>query len=221
MSYIDSSRIARRGFIARLSGAAVGFTTLVGSHLGAESLSGAESSTSPDGWIDRLTGMDRVVFHAHQKLLPALVGARNVLRNGLEAYGLPEAANSVAVATHGPAIAGLFRDEIWERYALGQRYKITDAGTGAPAAKNPFLSPQDGVPSDAVVPDLLNRGVVFVVCNVAVNNLARRVVQVGGDVDAVHQELVAGLVPGVLVVPDLFVAISHAQKKGVSYIFVD
>jgi intracellular sulfur oxidation DsrE/DsrF family protein len=221
MSYIDSSRIARRGFIARLSGVALGFTTLAGSRLSAESLTGPKSSTSPDAWIDRLTGIDRVVFHAHQQLMPALVGARNVLSNGRAAYGVPEIANSVAVAAHGPAIGGLFRDEIWQRYALGARYKINDTGTGSPATKNPFLSPQDGAPSDAVVPDLLNRGVVFVVCNVAMRNLARKVVQVGGDEDTVHQELVAGLVPGVSVVPDLFVAISHAQKKGVSYIFVD
>ena len=33
--------------------------------------------------------------------------------------------------------------------------------------------------------------------------------------------LLAGLVPGAIVVPNVYIGMSHAQKKGVSYIFVD
>ena len=40
-----------------------------------------------------------------------------------------------------------------------------------------------------------------------------------GNLD--NKELVAGILPGVIVVPDLFVAMSHAQKRGLSYIFID
>lgn len=221
-SFDDSSRVARRGFLARLSAAAAALTlTAAPSGLRAASSAGPMRQGDPDAWIARLTGRDRLLFHAHQQLMPALMGARNVLANGRDAYGVPEAENSVAVATHGPAIGGLFRNEIWERFTLGERYKIEDPKTRAPATRNPFLAPQDGWPSDAVVPDLMQRGVLFVVCNVAVRNLSRRIVREGEGAEALHKELVAGLVPGVVVVPDLFVAMSRAQKKGVSYIFID
>jgi intracellular sulfur oxidation DsrE/DsrF family protein len=221
----DSASFPRRGFLARLSAAAAGLTALaaVPDRLRAAPAPPARdvSPDGPDAWIDRLTGKDRVVLHAHQHLLPAVVGARNLLTNGRDAYGIPEREHSVAVATHGPAIAGMFRNEIWQQFTLGERYKLTDPKTGAPVTTNPFLAPQDGAPDDAVVPALMQRGVLFVVCNVAVRNLSRRIVREGESPEALHKELVAGLLPGVIVVPDLFVAISHAQKRGVSYIFID
>jgi len=221
MSYTDSSRVARRGFLARLSAAAAGLTALSAtrSQLHAESLELSRNSGDPDAWIDRLTGKHRVLFHAHKEFMPGLGAARNVLTNGREAYGIPEATNSVAVATHGPAIGGLLRDELWQQFKLGELYKINDGKTGAPATRNVFLAPQDGFPPDAVVPDLMKRGVVFVVCNVAVRNLSKRLVREGEDVNELHKEMLNGLVPGAVVVPDLFVSMSHAQKKGVSYIF--
>ena len=43
----------------------------------------------------------------------------------------------------------------------------------------------------------------------------------GQPAQPVHDALLAGLVPGVTVVPNLFVAISHAQKRGLGYLFID
>ncbi|HUQ81634.1 MAG TPA: hypothetical protein VM076_10870 [Gemmatimonadaceae bacterium] len=221
MSHNDSPRVARRGFLARISASAASLTVFAGtprlrSELSALSL----GASDPDAWIGRLRGTDRVMFHAHERLLPAVVGARNILENGRNAYGVAESDNAIAVATHGPAIGGLLRDDVWQKFALGELYKVTDPSTGAPAVRNLFLAPQDGAPADATVPALMDRGVVFVVCNVAIRNLSKRVAR-GADPDAIHHELLSGLVQGAVVVPDLFVAISHAQKKGVSYIFID
>jgi intracellular sulfur oxidation DsrE/DsrF family protein len=211
------SRVPRRGFLARLSAVAAGLTSLTAapSALRAATTSAPEIQGGPDAWIDRLKGQDRLLFHAHQQLMPAIVGARNVLANGRESQ------NSIAIGAHGPAISGLFRDEIWQQFTLGERYKINDPKTNAPATKNPFLAAQPDWPGDATVPTLMERGVLFVVCNVAVRNLSRRIEREGEKAEALHKELVAGLVPGVVVVPDLFVAMSHAQKRGVSYIFID
>jgi intracellular sulfur oxidation DsrE/DsrF family protein len=176
--------------------------------------------TDPDAWIDRMRGTDRLVFHAHQRLLPAIVGARNVLFNAQESWAVAEADNSIAIATHGPAIGGLFRDEVWERFRLGEVYAVTDEATGRPAVRNPFLTAPTNAPADATVPALMERGVQFLVCNVAIRNLARRIAGYD-DADAMHVKLLAGVLSGAVVVPDLFVAISHAQRRGLSYIYVD
>jgi intracellular sulfur oxidation DsrE/DsrF family protein len=223
MSSPHTSPLARRGFLARLSGVAAG-ATLLAIPRRLRAAAPPEPAASPDGpdaWIGRLTGKDRVMLHAHRDLLPAVVGARNLLVDAREGYGIPERENSIAVATHGPAIGGMFRNEVWQQFTLGEHYKLTDPKTGAPVTSNPFLAPQDGAPDDAVVPALMQRGVLFLVCNVAVRNLSRRIARAGDTPDALHKELVAGLLPGVIVVPDLFVAMSHAQRRGVSYIFID
>jgi len=221
MSYNDSPRVARRGFLARLSASAAGLTVFSGApRLRSELSSLSLGAADPDAWIGRLRGTDRLLLHAHEHLLPAIVGARNILENGRNAYGVGETDNAVAVATHGPAIGGLLRDDVWRKFALGELYKMTDAATGAPLVRNPFFESQDGAPADATVQALMDRGVLFLVCNVAVRNLSRRIAK-SADPDAIHHELLSGLVRGAIVVPDLYIAMSRAQKKGVSYIFID
>ncbi|HJR43280.1 MAG TPA: hypothetical protein VJ812_14400 [Gemmatimonadaceae bacterium] len=225
----DHSPLPRRGFLGRLSAAAAGFTTLLATPAplraiessSTRSPGGSGDAANPDGWLDRLNGRDRMLLHAHRELQPALYAAWNILTNGRQAYGVPEQENSVVVASHGPAIGGMFTDDIWRKFTLGERYKMNDPATGSPYTKNPFLRPLGGMPPDATVPDLMKRNVTFIVCNVAVRNLSRRIVGQGEGTEALHEELVAGLLPGMVVVPDLFVAISHAQKKGIGYIFID
>lgn len=221
-----SSSLPRRGFLGRLSAAAAGFTTLLAAPAAlrassADSLGAPTDDADPDGWISRLNGRDRVLLHAHHHLGPAIYGAWNILNSARQAYGVPEQQNSVAIASHGAAISGMFTDEIWQKFTLGERYKMNDPASGAPYTRNPFLGPQENMPPDATVPDLMKRNVTFIVCNIAVRNLSRRILGKSEGAEPVHQELVAGLLPGIVVVPDLFVAMSHAQKKGVGYLFID
>jgi intracellular sulfur oxidation DsrE/DsrF family protein len=161
------------------------------------------------------------MIHVHQHFMTALVDARTMLANARDAYSVPESQFSLAVVTHGAAIQGLLIDDVWQSFALGAYYKVNDPRTGAPATRNIFLAPQDGEPTDAAVPDLQKRGVTFVVCNVALRNLSRRIARDGNTPEAVYQRLANGLVPGVFLVPDVFVSMQRAQKRGVAYIFTD
>jgi intracellular sulfur oxidation DsrE/DsrF family protein len=219
------SPLARRGFLFRLSQATAAVSALVANPARlAATTSTPELSEGADHdtWIGRLRGEHKVMIHAHQHVMTALVDARTMLANAREAYGVPESQFSLAVVTHGPAIQGFFRDELWEKRALGAYYKLTDPKTGAPATRNIYLTPQDGEPADAAVTELVKRGVTFVVCNVALKTLAKRQAAAsGGNADAIYDELAAGIVPGVFVVPDVFVSIQRAQKRGVGYIFTD
>jgi intracellular sulfur oxidation DsrE/DsrF family protein len=182
----------------------------------------ASLAADPDAWIARLKGQQKVMIHTHQYFSTALVDARNMLANARDKYGVPESENSIAVITHGPAIQGLFRDDVWQKLALGEFYKVNDPKTAAPATRNIYLTSQDGEPPDAAVLDLMKRGVTFVVCNVAVINLAKRLGQARNLApEPLHDELAAGLVEGAVLVPDVFVAMQRAQKRGVAYIFTD
>jgi intracellular sulfur oxidation DsrE/DsrF family protein len=218
-----SSSVPRRGFLFRLSQAAAGAAALLAdpARLAAAGPAGVRPAPDVDGWIDRLTGREKVMIHAHQYFMTALVDARTMMANARDAYGVPEGQYSVAVIVHGPAIQGLFRDEVWQRLALGEFYRVTDPKTGAPATRNIFLDPQDGEPPDAAVSVLMKRGVPFVVCNVALKNLSKRLQRQGVTPETLHQELAAGLVPGAFLVPDVFVSMQRAQKLGVAYVFTD
>jgi intracellular sulfur oxidation DsrE/DsrF family protein len=223
MSHSNSPPVARRGFLARLSQATAALTAMLvdPSRLEAASaFAGPSNPADPDAWIARLKGQQKVIIHAHQYFMTALVDARNMLANARDSYGVPEAQQSIAVVTHGPAIQGLFRDALWEKMALGAFYKVNDPKTGAPATRNIYLTPQDGEPPDAAVSDLMKRGVTFVVCNVALRNLSKKLSPAGSP-DALHDELAAGLIDGAFLVPDVFVSMQRAQKRGVAYVFTD
>jgi intracellular sulfur oxidation DsrE/DsrF family protein len=223
MSHSFSPPVARRGFLSRLSQATAALTALLvdPSRLEAASAFAAPSSPAdPDAWIDRLKGQQKVIIHVHQYFMTALVDARNMLANARDMYGVPETQHSIAVVTHGVAIQGLFRDALWEKLALGAFYKVNDPKTGAPATRNIYLTPQDGEPPDAAVSDLMKRGVTFVVCNVALRNLSKKLSPAGSP-DALHDELAAGLIEGAFLVPDVFVSMERAQRRGVSYLFTD
>jgi intracellular sulfur oxidation DsrE/DsrF family protein len=223
MSPSYSSPVARRGFLSRLSQATAALTALLVDPTRLEAASafaGPSSPADPDAWIDRLKGQQKEIIHVHQYFMTALVDARNMLANARDMYGVPESQHSIAVVTHGPAIQGLFRDALWDKLALGAFYKVNDPKTGAPATRNIYLTPQDGEPPDAAVSDLMKRGVTFVVCNVALRNLSKKLSPAGSP-DALHDELAAGLVDGAFLVPDVFVSMARAQKRGVAYIFTD
>jgi intracellular sulfur oxidation DsrE/DsrF family protein len=224
MSHVPSLPVPRRGFLFRLSQAAAGLTALFAGTAQAEGASRSialVAADDPDVWMNRLTGEQKVMIHVHQYFMTGLVDARTMLANARDMYGVTEGQYSLAVITHGAAVQGLFRDEVWQRLALGAFYKINDPKTGAPATRNIYLNSQDGEPPDAAVMDLIKRGVTFVVCNVALRNLSKRLAREASTPDAVYTELAAGLVPGAFLVPDVFVSMQRAQARGVAYVFTD
>ena len=216
--------VARRGFLFRLSQATAALTALIATPEVLEAGSAswpARTGADPDAWIGRLKGQHKVMIHVHQHFMTALVDARTMMANARDGYGVPESQFSLAVVTHGPAIQGLLRDELWQQRALGTFYKVNDPKTGAAATRNIYLTAQDGEPADAAVSELMKRGVTFVVCNVALRNLSKRLTAAGSSADATYEELAAGLVPGTALVPDVFVSMQRAQKRGVAYVFTD
>jgi len=137
---------------------------------------------------------------------------KNYLDTYRDAFGLqsPDINTAVGVSR---AIAINLSDTAWQKYKIGERYKIADPMTKQPAVRNIFLS--DG---DLSVKAMQARGTVFWQCNVALGLVAQQLAQTSGTpVADVRADLVAGLNPGVHLVPSHVMAIGIAQEHGFTY----
>jgi hypothetical protein len=137
---------------------------------------------------------------------------KNYLDSYRDVYGLqsPEVNTAVGVSRAMPINLS---DAVWQKYKIGDRYKIIDPSTKQPAVRNIYLS--DG---DTSVKALQARGTAFWQCNVALGLIAEQLAQAAGvSANEVRTELVAGLNPGVHLVPSHVMAIGIAQEHGFTY----
>jgi intracellular sulfur oxidation DsrE/DsrF family protein len=174
-----------------------------------------------EAWLDRITGKHKQFFDAEMpnEGFP-LVFAMAFLNLYHEAYGLTDKDLSAVVGLRHFAMPIGVSDAIWAKYKIGEALKIDDAATKAPAVRNPFLHP-DGMPfPGSELPTLVNRGVIFTVCNVALTVISGKLAgNAGVTADAAKQEWTAAVVPGATIVPVGVLAVNRAQEKGCTYCY--
>jgi len=137
---------------------------------------------------------------------------KNYLDTYRDVFGLqsPDVNTAVGISR---AIAINLSDAMWQKYKIGERYKIVDPATKQPSVRNIFLS--DG---DTSVKAMQARGTVFWQCNVALGLVSQQLAQTAGTPAAdVRADLLAGLNPGVQLVPSHVMAIGIAQEHGFTY----
>lgn len=169
-------------------------------------------------WLDQLQGKHKQVFDMGA---PDLQGVANYLRAFREVYRLEHPQVNAVVGIAYKAFPINATDPLWAKYQLGTRWKINDPVTGKPATRNVFVEPANGasdVAREASVRALQGRGAIFWMCNNALNTvvdeLSRATKQ---QFDAVRAELVAGLLPGVKLIPAHAMLIGLAQERGCAY----
>jgi len=169
-------------------------------------------------WLDQLQGKHKQVFDLG---VPQLDTAANYLRAFREVYRLehPQVNAVVGIAYQAYPINAV--DALWAKYELGARWKINDALTGQPSTRNIFIEPPagaSGVVREVAFRALMSRGAIFWQCNNALN---RVVDELSRDTkqpfDAVRAELIAGLLPGVKLIPAHAMLIGLAQEHGCAY----
>ena len=159
----------RRGLFGRFAGAMVlglaGFATTP-----VRAKSAATPSDGPD-WPGVLKGRHRQVVDAYD----ANAGFPLAFAYSfLVPHGPPSAssvaATAVVVLRHG-AFPIALGSEMWQKYKIGELFKILDPETKAPAVKNPFLHPKPGVlvVDDMAIDRLLANGTVIGGCNLALH----------------------------------------------------
>ena len=108
-------------------------------------------------------------------------------------------------------------DALWEKYKIGEHWNIKDPQTGKPSVRNIFLGQAPGG-GGATVRALQARGVVFWQCNFALGSVAAELAQANGlKTPEVRTDLLAGLNPGVRLVPAHTWAIGYVQERGFTY----
>jgi len=148
--------------------------------------------------------------------------------NGLQfGFGYPAAAISIVFAPHGASSAYCYRDEIWQRYRIGEFLKLTDS-QGLPVASNTFVSqrarfdvaaaPDDegGMYQDASLEMLQRRGLIVLTCHTAVEEHARALAAggfapAGASRGQIADDILTHLIPGAVVVPAMVAAIAVLQ----------
>lgn len=172
-------------------------------------------------WIDDLKGgQHKQVFDmadanpAGQP--PPLRLPRNYLDTFRDVYKLEFPAMRTMVGISGVAFPVNASDRLWEKYALGERSKIIDPSTKQPAVRNIFMDdPTLGVKA------LQARGTIFWQCDIALTAIAQQIATARQlPVAEVRADLVAGLNPGVRIVPSHVMALGLVQERGTTYVKV-
>jgi len=212
-----SSPSGRRSFVSLLA-------SLTGTMAldGQLRLAAAQAPARPGGqfdvaWLDRLTGEHKQAFDYGSFDLSADARPLRFVRNYLdpyrEVYGIEFPKVNTVVGISRPAFPINASDAIWQKYKLGERWKIVDPATRLPAVRNIYLNG-----SDVSVSALQALGTVFWQCNVALGGIVQDFTQATGAPAAeVRAELIAGFVPGVRLMPSHVLAIGLAQEKGFTY----
>ena len=222
----------RRDFIGAIAtGAAVLGAASLPQFLNAEPLTQAPEvvdSQTPDEWFNQIKGKHRIVFDAtHPEEVMPFAWPRVFLMTN-EKTGAASKDCSVVVVLRHNAIPFAFDNGIWEKYKFGSKFKIDDQATKAASIRNPFWKPAKG---DFVIPgigevnigidELQADGVMFCVCDVAVTvNSAVTAKTMKMDAGEVKKDWIAGLLPGIMVVPSGVWAVGRAQEHNCSYCFV-
>ena len=212
-----SSEHDRRMFIA----AALSVTGLVAADAAAPFAAGQAPAAAAQAWditwFDNFKGRHKQVHDYGSYDLSGQPTPFRYMRNYLDSmrdvFQLTGADVNTTIGISRPAFAANASDALWEKYKLGEKYKITDPMTRQPAVRNIFMdTPNLGIKA------LQASGTVFWQCNVALMAVVGELARAAGKPAAeVRAEVVAGLNPGVRIVPSHVFALAMAQERGFTY----
>ena len=217
MHEILNTKTARRGFLGRMAAFAAGLTAVSATGVAAETMS-HDSSADPalDAWFGKIKGKHKIVFDAPEANNGMSAIWPRVYLNSMKAT-YPGETTAVVIIRH-EALPLAFTDGLWAKYKLGEMFKINDGA--APATRNPYATITNLPLPGLGVAELLKSGVLVGVCDVALTVFSMGAAQkMSMDPAAVKKEWIAGLLPGVQVVPSGVLGVAHAQELGCVYCF--
>lgn len=213
-----SRHLSRRSLVAGLS--SVGLA----SALPIERLfrSASPPSTGPWdlSWLDSLTGRHRQIFDigSVERGNP-LHAVANWYKAHHEVFALEPSDLSAVVGIAFRAFPLNASDALWKRYDLGKAWKVPGPRPDTWAEFNIFDRAERGSPPfDDTVTALREKGTIFWQCNNALNGVIDMLAAMTSqNPEAVREEVVAGLNPGVKIVPAHVMLVGLTQERGCAY----
>jgi hypothetical protein len=219
MPDLTASTTGRRGFLGGVAAvaAAAGLSGVLPWRLGAENAPG-ERTLDPalDAWFGRITGKHRIIFDAPEPNSGIVAVWPRIYLDSMQAT-YPGAATAVVILRHA-AIPLAMGNPLWAKYHLGEMFSIKDGDV--PATRNPYaVIPGLPIPTFGIS-ELLKSGVLVGACDIALTVYSIGAAKkMGLDADVVKKEWIAGLLPGVQVMPSGVLGVAHSQELGCVYCF--
>jgi len=219
MPDIPTSTTGRRGFLGGLAAAAAaaGLSGILPSRLGAEDVPHEGTlDAALDAWFGRIKGKHRMIFDAPEPNSGMVAIWPRVYLNSMEAT-YPGATTAVVILRHA-AIPLAMGDALWAKYHFGEMFSIKDGDVAA--TRNPYAT-ITGLPIPGLgIAELLKSGVLVGACDLALTVYSSgAATKMGLNADAVKKEWIAGLLPGVQIVPSGVLGVARAQELGCAYCF--
>ena len=130
-----------------------------------------------------------------------------------------ESATAVIVFRH-KGLPFAIGSAMWEKYKIGETFKILNPETKAFAVKHPYFQPKPGVlqNADMALDRLIAKGTVIGACGVALRGQSRRLAaNAGVTAEEALKEWTANLIPCVTVLPSGTWGVNRAQEAGCTY----
>jgi intracellular sulfur oxidation DsrE/DsrF family protein len=225
---MGSNNVLRRDFLGMLAtgAAAAGIGSLVVPGVtraqGASAMPQGGASAEFDGWLGKIKGAHKQVYDATEfnHAMPLAWPRVYLMTNA--AVGVPAGDAMAVVVLRHAAIPLAMQTSLWEKYNFGEMFEVIDDETKKPHTRNIFYSAPEGtfpIPG-MTIEALMKDGTLFGVCNMAITFYSARVAKkMNLNADDVKKEWLAGVMPGITVVPSGVLAVGRAQELGCSYVF--
>ena len=219
MGEMFSSNTPRRGFLGKLAAAAAvtGVSGILPKSLMGETEPSSATDAQLEAWFGRLKGKHRMVFDVPEPNNGFGAIWPRVFLNTMEATYPGEGGSAMVVLRHNGLPLSM-QDNLWAKYKLGEMFEIKDGS--APATKNVYATITNLPLPGLGISELMKTGVLVGACDVALTVYSAMAAQkMSMDAAAVKKEWVAGLLPGVQVVPSGVFAVGRAQEYECKYCF--
>ncbi len=215
----------RRNFIGKLAAgaAALSLAPILSAYKPESTISNkAALRSEAEEWIDKIKGKHKMVFDITRVSDGHYLFSMDAFLSTNNDTGTPDDELGVVGVLRSGGIALALKDEMWEKFKLGEMLKITDPLTKAPAIRNMFWKPKEG---DDCYPDksidkLMKHGVLFGVCEKALGGWSEKI---AADMKLkdheVKKELKENILHDIQLVPSGVWALGRAQEKGCTYCY--
>ncbi|MEO5601953.1 MAG: Tat (twin-arginine translocation) pathway signal sequence containing protein, partial [Cyclobacteriaceae bacterium] len=176
-----------------------------------------------DQWFKKVKGSHRIVYDASEPHNGFPVIWSWVYYKTNNQTGSPDNDLTAVVVLRHNAIPFAMEDRLWEKYKMGEFFKINDNTTKASAIRNLYWMPKDGdfpLPGIDGIKRQQERGAMFCVCDMAITVMSGFAAKgMNLDPEEVRKDWLSGVLPGIQVVPSGVWAIGRAQEKDCAYCY--